>query len=89
MVFIWVPALKILIYLYFVYRTELLSTIAGPWLLFCTVNCLYILVAWYGTRVEPVIEEARAVYYREKVWEEAVVEKGQVMAEVVGLNLLV
>lgn len=46
-IFIVIPAGKTMLYLYYVYRTDLLDTPAGPWLLMCTVNCIFILLVWY------------------------------------------
>ena len=55
-VFVVVPIIKVLIYLWFVYRTDLLTSIAGSWLLVGTVNSLYILLVWYEPRIEPMVE---------------------------------
>ena len=68
-VFVIVPIAKVLIYLWFVYRTDLLTTVAGSWLLVGTVNSLYILQAWYGARIEPLVEEGMTQVHNEAIWE--------------------
>lgn len=87
-IFIYIPAGKTILYLYYVYRTTLLETVAGPWLLFCTVNCIFILLVWYYTRVEPVIDMTRQTVADELRWEEERIEKGKDVAQAIGLHVL-
>ena len=66
-IFEWIPAGKVFIYLYHVYRSSLLRQIAAPFLLMSTVNCIFILLVWYKTIVTPFLEKKQSElkeYYR-------------------------
>ena len=59
-VFIYIPGLKVFIYLIYVYRSTLLESEAAPFLLMCTINCIFILLVWYNTILTPYIESEKA-----------------------------
>ena len=59
LVFIWIPSVKAFLYMYFLYRTDLMGTAAAPFLLFSTINSVFILIVWYGIRVEPILEASQ------------------------------
>ena len=88
-VFVVVPLGKVLIYLWFVYRTDLLTTIAGSWLLVGTVNSLYILLAWYGARIEPLVEEGMQQVKDEAIWEKERHQKSHQIAKTHATQLFV
>ena len=69
-VFVITPVSKGLVYMYFLYRTDLLTTVTGPWLLCSTVNCLFILAFWWPNVVKEVIATELASLQDEYRWEE-------------------
>ena len=46
-----------------------MSEVAGPWLLACTINCLFILVVWYRKILLPVIAASKNLLKDEYRWE--------------------
>lgn len=94
-VFMFVPIAKSLVYMFFLYRTSLIETVAGPWLLLCTSNCIVIIALWWSDRVLVVVESQLESVALERRWEKERIEKaelaksqGKRMAKSLGINLL-
>jgi hypothetical protein len=68
-VFMIVPIMKSLVYMFFLYRTSLIETVAGPWLLLCTCNCIVIIALWWTDRVLIIVEMQITSVADERRWE--------------------
>ena len=69
LIFLYLPIVKGLIYLIYWWRSALVSQIAGPWLLACTANCIFILGVWYWTHILAVVESYESTLEQEYKWE--------------------
>ena len=54
----------------------------------CTVNCIFILLVWYGSNVAPVMDAQASIVEDEQRWEQQRAERGKIQAEAIGLFLL-
>ena len=59
LIFVYIPVSKCLLFALYVWQTTLMSEIAGPWLLACSITCLFILVVWYRTMIVPKVKACK------------------------------
>ena len=69
-IFVYIPAAKVLIYLFYVYKSSLLEGTTAPFLLMSTITCIFILLVWYSYIISPYIDECKNQLKDEYRWEE-------------------
>ena len=69
LIYIIIPSAKCVLYIYFVFKTDMMDHIVGPWLLGCSVNCIFILLVWYRNHIMPWKESSKALLEDEYRWE--------------------
>ena len=58
-IFVYIPAGKVVIYLFYVYRSSLLEGTTAPFLLMSTITCIFILLVWYNYLISPYISQSK------------------------------